>query len=182
MPKYSGLLNTAGQAGIDVTNIFQGVARQYNPDLPKAADWWKGYEGFKNEVRKGIFGATLTSKRTGSIRSLQHHSWHGPGTSSEISGGAKTHRHRRVAAPSERPDQRRLQSRNDRRCSRPGSEERSGCNRRGQDARGAEAARLPRRSQATQRSTSCATRRSMRSRTQGSSLKSTQILRDRGVR
>jgi len=51
---YGGLGIAAGRF------LPEGMSRAVNKDLPEASQWWQDYENYKNTVRKGTFGATLT--------------------------------------------------------------------------------------------------------------------------
>jgi len=59
-PEFSGP-STGGTLGMAAGRYLpEGASRAINKDLPEAAQWWQDYDEFKNTVRKGTFGATLT--------------------------------------------------------------------------------------------------------------------------
>lgn len=60
-PSYAGFGPVVGPSIVSGARyLTDDAARAISKDLPEAARWWQDYENFKNDVRKGTFGATLT--------------------------------------------------------------------------------------------------------------------------
>ena len=60
-PKFAGYkASIVGNTAMAIGRSLGDEAKLVGKDLPQAAQWWQDYDEFKNAVRKGTFGATLT--------------------------------------------------------------------------------------------------------------------------